>query len=308
MKRLFKVIGLGITLGCLLLAGLVFALQNKLIYFPQRYIGGAEPGSGPMQSFRDFTTADGRTQWGYLIQPPGEPESQRAPPESSQAGDAGTDTSPRRPRFHLVFNGNASTALAMSDFFEELARRTGCGFFIVDYRGYGFNDGRPTESGLLADALGAFDSLEKEGFFEEGVGVIGHSLGGAVALALAVQRDVDQVITLSTFTSIDAMARRTVIWPLYYLSVNHWPNDRRLKELLARPAGERPHRIILFHGRNDEIIPFAMGQALASIPGERSTFIALDRAGHNNVHDFALDDLARLLRVDPTPARQQLEQ
>ena len=126
MKRLFKVIGLGIAFGCLLLASLVLVLQNKLIYFPERYIDAAEPGTGSMQSFRDFTTADGRTQWGYLIPPPGKLEFQPEPAGSGRSSDAEADSAGRRPRFHLVFNGNAATALAMSDFFEELARRTGC--------------------------------------------------------------------------------------------------------------------------------------------------------------------------------------
>ena len=55
----------------------------------------------------------------------------------------------RGPAFYLVFVGNGSTAAELVDSFETLAEETGRGFFIADYRGYGFNDGRPTEASLV---------------------------------------------------------------------------------------------------------------------------------------------------------------
>jgi len=278
--RLFRVLLFGIILGFVVLGCLPVIFQNKMIYFPQRYERSFRPGGPGLEKFQSYTTADGREQWGYLIEPapaePGPPAHPRGDeiPESNPANNAPAP----RPRFYLVFNGNASTAMGLADFYERLAQETGCGFFIPDYRGYGFNDGRPTESNLVADVLGAYDSMEKAGRFSGGVGVIGQSLGGAAAFAVAEQRRVDRIITLSTFTSIDAMARETVFWPIYHFCFNHWPNDQRLEEILSRPEGERPRDIILFHGRRDEIIPFKMGERLAAIGGEQVTFIPLDGA------------------------------
>lgn len=290
-KLRLKLIGVTILLTLVALGLLAVLFQNKMIYFPSRYGSRLEPGVGEGEAFHAYRTNDGHKQWGYLIEPGrvsgghggsdrnGNPESNPAP----------------GPRFYLVFNGNASTALDVAPFFETLAGRTGCGFFIADYRGYGFNGGRPNESHVVADALSAYDSMKEEGRLGGGVGVIGHSLGAGAAFALALERDVDRLITLSAFTSIDAMARRIVPWPLYLFLLDHYPNDRRLAELLEREPNRRPDEIVLMHGRRDEVIPFSMGERLAEIAGERARFIAYDEAHHNDIHSFALGDLVRLL-------------
>lgn len=273
---------LSVLLGAIaLLASIPVVFQNRLIYFPRRYDAALKPGLGTLSAFRKYRTADGLEQWGFFI-----------PPANEADGAKGAS-----PRFYLVFYGNASTAMELSSEFETLAKRTGCGFFIADYRGYGFNPGTPTERGLVADAIGAYDTLEKEGLFRDGVGVIGHSLGGGAAFALAVQRPVERVITLSTFTSVDAMIRHTVFWPLSPFSRNHWPNDQRLRELLQRPADKRPAEFLLFHARGDGTIPFSMGEALAETPGEGVRFIPVPNANHGNVLDVALETLGQELSV-----------
>ncbi|MBI3736652.1 alpha/beta hydrolase [Candidatus Sumerlaeota bacterium] len=266
-------------IGLLLIAPLPVIFQNKLIYFPYRYDPAFKPGEGRLKDFHPYTTLDGRKQWGILIEPAPASDSRRRP----------------SPLFYLAFNGNASSAMDMADFYEELARRTGCGFFVVDYRGYGFNDGKPSEVGLTADALGTYDTMQQEGHFANGVGVIGHSLGGGAAFAVAEKRPVSAIITMSTFTSMDDVAKKTVFWPYPHFLWNHWPNDRRLVEILARPDAERPARIVLFHAENDEIIPIEIGRKLASNGGDAVQFIPLKGATHNDVHEFAIEKIVQIL-------------
>jgi hypothetical protein len=284
---------IGVTTGLILMGCSVVLLQNKMIYFPSRYPASFRPGEGALAGFHPYTTADGRKQWGFLIEPAKRAEADSGAETGDRASGRGEG-----PEFYLVFYGNASSAMGEADFYEGLARRTGRGFFIVDYRGYGFNDGKPSEEGLVADALGAYDTLKAEGRFERGVGVIGQSLGGGVAFALAVERPVDRLVTISAFTSIDDMARIAVVWPLYHFAWNHFPNDARLKELLGRPPDRRPARITLFHGRRDEVIPFWMGERLAATPGEGLTFHPVERAMHNDIPSYILDDLAAAI-VEP---------
>lgn len=263
--------------------------QDSMTYFPARYDPSKRPGEGSHENFRPYTAADGRQHWGYLIEP-------------SIPGDSPESEIPR-PGFYIVFGGNASTAIGGAPFFENLASRTGCGFFLVDYRGYGFNEGRPGESGLISDAVGAYDTLKADGHFEDaggvGIGVIGTSLGGAVALALAQKRPVDSLILISTFTSIREMAREVVLWPIYLIARNRWQSERRLQEIVSRPPDERPRQIWLFHGRRDEVIPYRMGEQLAATAGDAATFIPLDRAAHNDAESYALPDLEKILRGVP---------
>jgi fermentation-respiration switch protein FrsA (DUF1100 family) len=275
-----------------ILSGLLLVFENKLIYYPLRYPDFMEPGEGVTVRFRPYQTADGRTQYGSLVEPR---RADGSVGESHSGGNGLPDGAPPRPRTYLVFNGNATVARDMEDYFQELAELTGCAFFQVDYRGYGFNEGKPAESGLVADALGAYDTLAREGWFEGGAGIIGCSLGGAAALAVAEQRPVERLILISTFTSIDDMARRLMPWPISRMNRNRWPNDRRLGEIVARPVAERPGEIVIFHGERDEVIPFAQGMRLAEIGGEAVRFVPLPEASHNDVFGHVFTELARML-------------
>lgn len=262
-------------------------VQDSATYHPARYDPTMRPGEGRHENFRPYTAADGREHWGYLIEPSG--------PADMPNAEA------PRPGFYIVLGGNASTAMGGADFYEGLASRTGCGFFIVDYRGFGFNEGRPTESGLIDDAVGAYDTLKADGHFADadGVGVIGTSLGGAVALALVESRPVDSLILISTFTSIREMAREVVPWPISLIARNRWRSEDRLEEIVSRPEDERPRQIWLLHGRRDEVIPYRMGEQLAATAGDAATFIALDRAAHNDAENYALPHLEKILRGVP---------
>lgn len=267
--------------------------QDKMLYITHRY---ADVGS-PTESdphYTPYRATDGHEGWGYLIRP----DPPLGATKSADAPSSATLASTAWPRFYMVFNGNNSTSMLLVGYYKELAKRTGCGFYVTDYRGYGYSPGHPSEKGLAADAIGAYDTMREMGMFEEGVGVMGHSLGGGASYALAVQRPVERLITFGTFTSIDAMARITVPWPYYHFCWSHYPNDQRLKELLGRPDGERPRQIFIFHGKKDEFVPFSMGEKLAATPGKGLTFIPDDEANHEQIHEMRFEDVVAILKTD----------
>lgn len=275
-----------------ILGGLVFllaaapvALQNRIVYHPERY-PFPEPGKGRAKEFREYRTRDGRVQWGALL-PPGDPPGGEAP----------------FPRFHLVFGGNGSTAYGLVPFCRELAERTGCGFFLVDYRGYGFNPGEPTEEGLLHDGIGAYDTLASEGFFEEGVGVIGHSLGGAVAIAVADARPVDTLATYSTFASIPEVAEDLIPVPVGFLLRNEWPSERRVGAIAARPPEARPLDIVFFHAELDRLILPRHGERLAAAAPGLAELVVVSGVGHGRIHLDALDATVDFLSETRSPRR-----
>ncbi len=55
------------------------------------------------------------------------------------------------------------------------------GVFMIDYRGYGMSEGKPTESGLHADANAAIEWLKNNGLAGDRLIVYGFSLGTAAA-------------------------------------------------------------------------------------------------------------------------------
>ncbi len=273
------VLGILVFLLVLPALGLPLLFQDSLTYFPRRYDGEA-PSEEFGSPFRLYRTADGIDQWGYRIDPPA-----GAPAVSEGLPD-----------FYLVFYGNGSLSAEVAEVFEYFAQQTGCGFFIVDYRGYGFNAGRPSERGLTDDALGAYDTLEAAGDFRRGVGVIGHSLGGAVSIALAEKRHVDRLLALSTFTSVRDVARETMPAPVAMIVRNDWPSEQRLKQILSRPADERPSAIGLIHGARDEVIPVEMSRRLARLPGEGIELLIHPQASHNDIFEYVAPEIIGFLK------------
>lgn len=244
------------------------------------------PGEGEYQDFREYTATDGKINYGLMIEP-------QEPPEGAQVP---------YPRFYLALGGNGSTAAESAFVYRNLAEQTGCGFFMPDYRGYGFNDGDTSEEGIISDVVGAYDTLKAEGYFDEGVAVIGHSLGGGAAIALAQERPVERLLIVSSFTSGKAVAKLRYRWPMNLFVGNPWPNAERLKEIVARPASERPQDIYIIHGKRDALVPFEMAEELAAIVGGQQTLISSRSAGHNNIFMRRRRAIANLMKAG-TPRR-----
>jgi len=177
----------------------------------------------------------------------------------------------------LFFHGNAGN---ISHRLESIMifNRLGLDVLIVDYRGYGQSTGKPTESGTYRDAKAAWDYLLGERQAPPGrIVIFGRSLGGAVGAWLAAGLPVEQtpaaVIIESSFTSGADMARRLYpIFPARLLT--------RLKYPVAEYAARLPCPVLVVHSRDDEIIPFAMGQAIYAAAPQPKDFIEL-RGDHN---------------------------
>lgn len=282
LKRRRKLSAIGGFFLLLLFAAVAVAclpvvLQNRMIYFPRQYPATLQPGQGQARNFQSFTV-DGVDRWGLFVRP------------SSDIAQPATN-----PDLWLVFYGNASLAGEMAPIFQLIADRTGARFFIVDYPGYGFNEGRPTEKGMTETAVAAYDTLQAAGLAEDGIGVVGHSMGAAVAFALAEQRPVEKIVAVSAFPSVKRVARDLVPWPYPLFLWNHWPNAERLRELLDRPDDQTP-QIILMHGGQDRVIGVQYGRELAAVGGDRVTYLEYPQADHNDVFDFIFEDLVRVVK------------
>ena len=117
------------------------------------------------------------------------------------------------------------------------------------------------------------------------IGLLGHSTGTAAALELAVRTpQVDRIVLISPFTSLAAMARRTVGWPLSTMLLDRFDNRARLDELARRSP--RP-AVTIIHGTQDAVVPFQMGQALAAAYPDWIRFMPIRDGDHNYLLDSA---------------------
>ena len=148
--------------------------------------------------------------------------------------------------------------------------------FIFDYRGYGRSSGRPSEKGVYCDGLAAYDYLTKTVHIPStNIIPFGRSLGAAVAIEISLKRRTRSVILESAFTSAKEMARTIALFYLFSFFVpTHYNNLKRIGHVTV------PKLII--HGREDEIVPFSMGQKLFEAAKAPRYFFPVRDAGHND--------------------------
>jgi len=174
----------------------------------------------------------------------------------------------------LFFHGNAGNISHRLDsirIFHDLGLDT----FIFDYRGYGQSTGKTTEQGTYLDAQAAWSYLvEKRGIPADRIIIFGRSLGGAIGTWLGAQHVPAAVIVESSFTSGVDMARR--LYPFLPVRL-----ITRLRYPVAQYASRLECPVLVVHSRNDEIIPFAMGQSIFAAVKQRKSFLEL-RGDHNN--------------------------
>ena len=144
----------------------------------------------------------------------------------------------------LFLHGNAGNISHRLDSLAMFAR-LGYATLIVDYRGYGRSEGRPSEEGTYLDALAAWRHLTAErGIAPGDVVLFGESLGAAVAAWLAAQVQPRALVILSGFVSVPELGQE-----VYPLSPRQMARPvplchGRLPEgcLLPGPGGPQPGR------------------------------------------------------------------
>ena len=220
-------------------AGLMYAFQSRLVHLPS--IPGrtlvADPGDiGLAHESVALTTADGVGLHGWFV--PAEGASHTL----------------------LFFHGNAgniSHRLGSLRIWHDL----GVDVLIIDYRGYGRSEGRPSEAGLYRDADAAWRYLrEARDVPPERIVAFGRSLGGAVAACLAAERALGGLILESTFRSVPELGADLYPWlPVRWLARLDYDTEACLEHVDAP--------VLVVHSEDDEIIPFSHGQALAQRAG-----------------------------------------
>jgi fermentation-respiration switch protein FrsA (DUF1100 family) len=156
---------------------------------------------------------------------------------------------------------------------EALAAR-GIGLLAISYRGYPGSTGSPSEAGLLADGLAAFDWLSAQG--GGGIVLLGQSLGSGVAVSTAAQRPATGVILISPYLSVLSVAEAEYPFlPVALLIRDPFRSDLSI-------VGVKQPKLFI-HGRRDDIIPLSSGEALYRIAPEPKRMLIDDASGHNDI-------------------------
>ena len=163
---------------------------------------------------------------------------------------------------------------------EHTLRLHNLGFNVLlsDYRGYGKSSGgRPNEAKVYEDAEAAWQYLLKQrGVKPQQAFIYGHSLGGAIAIDLAMHHpEAAGLIIESSFTSMVEMGK--LAYP--FLPVD-WLLDQRFDALKKISRLKIP--VLLIHGTWDKRVPVQMAQQLYAAAPQPKTLTLIEGGEHNN--------------------------
>ena len=250
-------IAAGVAIGLPLL---LFLMQDRLIFFPQRLdeaTRAAIASRFPQAEELFIQSADGVRVHGWRSRPAG---AGRAP-------------------LVIYFGGNAEeVSWMLGDIGDARSSVTpGVGWLLVDYRGYGASEGSASERALVADALAWHDHAAKlESVDATRIVAFGRSLGSGVAVQLAAQRPVRAVVLVAPFDSLVAVARRHYPWiPVTWLLRHHFDS------LALAPALSVP--LLAVVAQRDEIIPPEHAERLVAAWGGPVRRVLIANATHNTV-------------------------
>lgn len=226
-----------ITIYLALCAFMYFA-QRGLMYFPDRMRTAPADAGLPEAKEEKLVTADGETIIVWHIPPRDE-------------------TKP----VVVYFHGNGGALNLRARRFAALALE-GIGVVGVSYRGYGGSTGRPSEDGLIADGIAAYEFASKR-YTPSRVALWGESLGSGIAIAVASEAPVAKLVLESPFTSAaDVGAAIYFFLPVRLLMKDQFRSDLRIKNVKAP--------VLILHGERDGVVPIAFGERLYEmIAGEK---------------------------------------
>jgi uncharacterized protein len=177
----------------------------------------------------------------------------------------------------LYLHGNDRN---LSNNLEHTQRLHNMGYnvLVADYRGYGKSSGgKPSEKKVYEDAEAVWQYLFRQrGVYPRQTFIYGHSLGGAIAINLAVHHpEAAGLIAESTFTSMRAMGEKEYA----FLPVG-WLLNQRFESLQKIPDLKIP--LLLIHGTWDKRVPVDMARQLYAAAPEPKTLVLIEGGEHNN--------------------------
>ncbi|STX27624.1 Bem46 protein [Legionella beliardensis] len=175
----------------------------------------------------------------------------------------------------IYYHGNAGH-IGYRMPFARYFLKEGYGVLLVEYRGYGGNQGRINEQGLYLDGKAAIKFMQAQGVPTKDLILYGESLGTGVATKISSQYQVCALILQSPYTSLTALSKTHYPW----LPIGPWDKFdslSRMKEIKIP--------LLILHGKQDRIVPYQQGLTLyqhANQPKELIDFVA---KGHNDLWD-----------------------
>ena len=250
IKLILKVSGIAFLLY-VILCGLVFLFQEKIIFHPQKLEKKHQFSfSGDFEEI-NIKMKDGTVLNNLLFK------------AKNSNG--------------LIFylHGNAGNLEGWGDVADVY---TGMNYdvFMPDYRGYGKSEGKiENEQQIYDDIQTLYDTIKKR-YTENKIIILGYSIGTGPAAKLASENQPEMLILQAPYYNLPDLMRSTFpVLPAFILKYRFETN--KYLEKCKMP-------IVIFHGNNDNVIYYGSSLKLKE-KFANIQLITLEKQGHNGMSD-----------------------
>ena len=153
---------------------------------------------------------------------------------------------------------------------------------VVDYRGFGRSEGKPTREGVISDSLNMYNYLIDKGFKGKNIILYGASLGGPIACEVAkklkdTNKELGALVTLYSFSSVKDISK----WRHPYIPSNFILDDifnaKRLVKRLNIP-------VFIAHGDKDLNTPLSQSIKIFNAANDPKELYVLPNVGHEDLY------------------------
>ena len=252
MNKLKKTI-FGFVISCILLMGILYTLQEKLIFLPEEI-----PVDYQYNFAFDFEEVNLKT-------------------EDNQTINALHIKAENPKGIILFFQGNKGNLIRWGEITSYFTQYN-YDVFVIDYRGYGKSTGVFNEKEMYNDALLSYNYVKSK-FNKSQIVVYGRSLGTTFATKVASENNLKHLILEAPFYNLHKAANyKYKIIPKFMLLFKF--NSHQMITKNTSP-------VTIFHGTEDKVTPYKGSQELFElISSSKKELILLKNGTHHNVREF----------------------
>ena len=170
--------------------------------------------------------------------------------------------------YTILFSYGSLEDLAGKQTFLDICHRYGYGVIGYDYEGFGSSEGRASLTAALRDVEAVYEYMTtSHGVRPERIIAMGFSMGSGPSSYLGWRHPIAGVVLLGGFASVMQIISPFGGWPGDFMTNSKWFSERDIP-------------LLLFHGTEDQVIPFRNAETNYAAAIGRKRLVPVSGAGH----------------------------